>query len=68
MPHPLDLEQVAQKHDQMDFERLQRRRLPGQPFPVLCHPQSKRDFPDVQVELTVFQFEPTALCPIAGHH
>ena len=66
--HP---EQAAQDHVQVGFEYLQRRRLhslPGQPVPVLCHPQREEVLPHVQLELPVPQFVPIAPCPVAGHH
>jgi len=49
--HP---EQVAQDLVQVGFEYLQRRRLhnlPGQPVPVLRHPQREEVLPRVQTEL-----------------
>jgi len=42
--------------------------LPGQPVPVLCHPQREEVLPHVQTELPVLQFVPAAPCPVAGHH
>jgi len=47
-------EQVAKDLIQAGFEYLQRRRihnLPGQPVPVLHHPQSEEVLPHVQLEL-----------------
>ena len=66
--HP---EQAAQHRVQAGLEYLQRRRLhnlPGQPVPVLCHPQREEVLPHVQTELPVPQFVPIAPCPVAGHH
>jgi len=51
----------------MAFEYLQGWRLhhlPGQPVPVLVHPHSKKVFPALQTEFDVFQFMPTASCPV----
>jgi len=65
------LKQVSQDLVQAGFEYLQRRRLhnlPGQPVPVLCHPQSKVFLSRVQTELPMLQFMPVAPCPVAGHH
>jgi len=56
------LEKVAQDLIQASFEYLQRRRihnLPGQPVPVLRHPQSEV-IPHVRLELPVLQFVPVA--------
>ena len=53
--HP---EQVAQDLVQVGFEYLQSRRLhnlPGQPVPVLRHPQSKEVLPHVQMEKWSYQ-------------
>ena len=66
--HP---EQAAQHHVQGGLEYLQRRRLhnlPGQPVPVLRHPQREEVLPHVQPELPVLQFVPVAPCPVTGHH
>jgi len=44
LPKQNHLEQAAQNLVRMGLEYLQRRRihnLPGQPVPVLCHPQSE---------------------------
>ena len=65
------LEQAAQKHVQVDFEYLQRRKhhnLSGQPVPGLRHPQFKEDLPHVQLELPLLQFVPVAPCPVTGQH
>jgi len=64
------LQQPAQDHVQMGLEYLQRRRLhslPGQPVPVLRHPQREEVLPHVP-ELPMPQFMPVAPCPVAGHH
>ena len=56
-------QQAAQDIVQMGLEYLQRRRLhnpSGQPFPVLCHPQSEEVLPHVQTELPMLQFVPVA--------
>ena len=48
--HP---EQTAEDLVQAGLEYLQRRRLhtlPGQPVPVLCHPQREEILPHVQME------------------
>jgi len=66
--HP---EQAAQELVQVGLEYLQRRRLhnlPGQPGPVLCHPQREEVLPHLQLELRVLQFVPVSPCPVAGHH
>jgi len=65
------LQQAAQDLVQAGLEYLQRGRLhnlPGQPVPVLCHPQREEVLPHVQMELPVLQFVPIAPCPVAGHH
>ena len=65
------LQQAAQDLVQAGLEYLQRRRLhnlPGQPVPVLRHPQSEEVLPHVQVELPMLQFVPVAPCPVSGHH
>jgi len=65
------LQQAAQDLVQAGLEYLQRRRihkLPGQPVPVLHHPQSEEVLPHVQVELPMLQFVPVAPCPVAWHH
>ena len=65
------LQQAAQDLVQVGLEYLQRRRLhnlPGQPVPVLRHPQREDVLPQVQLELPVPQFVPIAPCPVAGHH
>ena len=74
-PTPLQkqghLQQAAQDLVQEGLEYLQRRRLhnlPGQPVPVLHHPQSEEVLPHFQRGLPVLQFVPIAPCPIAGHH
>ena len=72
-PTPLSkqshIEQAAQDLVQAGLEYLQKRidNLPGQPIPVLHHPQSKEVLPHVQLELPVLQFVPIAPCPVAGH-
>ena len=46
-----------------DLEYLQRRRLhnlPGQPVPVLRHPQREEVLPHFQLELPMLQFVPIA--------
>ena len=67
MPKQGHLEQAAQDLVQAGFEYLQRRwrlhNLPGQPVPVLHHPQSEEVLPHVQTELPVPQFLPILLCP-----
>jgi len=65
------LQQAAQGLVQAGLEYLQRGRLcnfPGQPVPVLCHPQSEVVLPHVQTELPMLHFVPIAPCPVAGHH
>ena len=42
--------------------------LPGQPVPVLRHPQREEVLPHVQTELPVPQFVPIAPCPVTGNH
>jgi len=66
LPKQGHLEQAAQDHVQEGFEYPQRRRLhspPGQPAPVLRHPQREEVLPRVQMELPVLQFVPAAPCP-----
>jgi len=65
------LQKAAQDLVQVGLEYLQRRRIhnpPGQPVPVLRHPQRKEVPPHVQMELPVPQFVPIASCPVTGHH
>jgi len=57
------LQQAAQDRIQAGLEYLQRRRLhnlPGQPVPVLHHPQREEVLPHVQTELPMLQFVPIA--------
>ena len=71
LPKQGHLQQAAQDHVQAGLEYLQRRRLhslPGQPVPVLRHPQSEEILPHVQTELPVPQFVPITPCPVTGHH
>jgi len=59
LPKLADLQQAAQDLSQVGLEYLQRRRLhnlPGQPVPVLHHPQSEEVLPRVQMELPMIQF------------
>ena len=65
------LQQAAQDLVQAGLEYLQRGRLhniPGQPVPMLRHPQREEVLPHVQMELPVLQFVPISPCPVAGHH
>jgi len=71
LPKQGHLQQAAQDLVQAGLEHLQRRRLhnlPGQPVPVLRHPQSEEVLPRVQMELPMLRFVPIAPCPVAGHH
>jgi len=71
LPKKGHLQQAAQDLVQAALEYLQRRRLhnlPGQPVPVLCHPQREEVLPHVQTELPMLQFVSIAPCPVAGHH
>ena len=71
LPKQGHLQQAAQDLVQADFEYLQRRiiqNLPGQPVPLLYHPQSEEVLPRVQTELPLLQFVPIAPCPVTGHH
>jgi len=71
LPKQGHLQQAAQDLVQAGLEYLQRRRLhnlPGQPVPVLRHPQREEVLPCVQLELPMLQFVPVAPCPVAGHH
>ena len=71
LPKQGHLQQAAQDLVHTGLEYLQRRRLhnlPGQPVPVLRHPQSEEVLPHVQLELPLLQFVPIAPCPVAGHH
>ena len=65
------LQQAVEDLVQVGLEYLQRRRLhnlPGQPVPVLRHPQREEILPHVQTELPVLQFVPITPCPVTGHH
>jgi len=71
LPKQGHLQQAAQDLVQVGLEYVQRRRihsLPGQPVPVLRHPQSEEVLPHVQLELPMLQFVPIAPCPVTGHH
>ena len=71
LPKQGHLQQAAQYLVQAGSEYLQRRRIhniPGQPVPVLHHPQSKEALPHVQMELPRLPFVPFAPCPAFGHH
>lgn len=51
----------------MGLECLQKLHdLPGQPFPVLCHPHCKEVLPHVEVGLLVLYFMATAPRPVAA--
>ena len=66
LPKQGHLQQAAQDLVQAGLEYLQRRRLhslPGQPVPVLRHPQREEVLPHVQTELPVLQFVPVAPAP-----
>ena len=65
LPKQGHLQQAAQELVQAGLEYLQRRRLhnlPGQPVPVLCHPQSEEVLPHVHMQLPVLQFVAIAPC------
>jgi len=52
------LQLVVQGHVQVAFEYLQGQRLhnlPEQPVPVLSHPHSRKEFPDVQMKQAEMQ-------------
>ena len=71
MPMQGHLQQAAQDLVQVGLEYLQRGRLhnlPGQPVPVLHHPESEEALPHVQLEPPMLQFVTVAPCPVAGHH
>jgi len=71
LPKQGHLQQAAQDLVQAGLEYLQRRRLhnlPGQPVPVLPHPQRVEVLPHVQLELPLLQFVPIAPRPVTGHH
>jgi len=71
LPKQGHLQQAAQDLVQAGLKYLQRGRLhslPGQPVPVLSHPQREEVLPHVQMELPVLQFVPIAPCPVTGHH
>ena len=68
LPKQCRLQQAAQDLVQAGLEYLQRRRLhslPGQPVPVLRHPQSEEVLPHVQTDFPVLQFVPIAAFPAA---
>ena len=59
LPKQGHLQQAAQDLVQVGLEYLQRRtihNIPGQPVPVLRHPQSEEILPHVQMELAMFPF------------
>jgi len=71
LPKQGHLEQAVQDLVQAGLEYLHRRRLhhlPGQPVPVLHHPQKEEVVPHVQKELLILQFVPVAPRPVTGHH
>jgi len=62
LPKQGDLQQAAQDLVQAGLEYLQRRRLhdpPGQPVPVLRHPQREGVLSHVQMELPMLRFVPS---------
>ena len=66
LPKQGHLQQAAEDLIQAGLEYLQKRRLqnlPGQPVPVLHHPQSDKVPPHVQTELPVLKFVPVVPCP-----
>jgi len=63
LPKQGHLQQAAEDLVLVGLEYLQRKRLhnlPGQPVPVLRHPQREEILPHVQMELPVLQFVPIA--------
>jgi len=63
LPKQGHLQQAAQDLVQAGLEYLQRGRLhnlPGQPVPVLRHPQREEVLPHVQTELPMLRFVPIA--------
>ena len=63
LPKQGHLQQAAQDLVREGLEYLHRSRLlnlPGQPVPVLCHPQSEEDLSHVQLELPLLRFVPFA--------
>jgi len=67
LPKQGHLEQAAQHCVQEGLEYLQGSRLhnhPGQPVPVLHHPQSEEALPYVQTELPMLPFAPVTPCPV----
>ena len=70
-PNLLPKQRHLQQAVEAGLEYLQRRRLhnlPGQPVPVLRHPQREEVLPHVQTELPVLQFVPIAPRPVPGHY
>jgi len=66
VPKQGHLQQAAQDLVQAGLESHQRRRIhsfPGQPVPVLHHPQSEEVLRHVEMELPVLHFVPIAPCP-----
>ena len=60
LPKQGRLQQAAQDRVQAGLEYLQRRRLhnlPGQPVPVLRHPQSEEVLPHVEEQTDVQSYE-----------
>ena len=71
LPKQGHLQEAAQDHVQAGLEYVQKRRLhnlPGQPVPVLRHPQREEVLPHVQMEPLLLQLVPITSCPVAGHH
>ena len=69
LPTQGHLQQAAQDRVQAGLEYLQRRRLhhlPGQPVPVLRHPQREEVLPHLQLELPMLQFVPVAPCIVVS--
>ena len=67
LPKQGHLQEAAQDLVQAALEYLLRRRLhhlPGQPVPVLRHPQSEEVLPRVQMELLTLHLVPTDPCPV----
>lgn len=61
---------MTQESIKVGFEYLPRRRLhnSGQPVPVLYHPQSKKVFPHVCLELPTFQVVPIPSSSVTQNH
>jgi len=71
LPKQGHLQQATEDLVQVSLEYLQRRtlhNLPGQPVPVLRHPQREEVLLHLQTECPMLHFVPVASCPVTRNH